>query len=196
MAASQLRFDTGTCNPSQPASAAVTFAPATLGTDFFPNLQTTYLETAGLCFQAGKVLVIRGKAPVFPDTYRGGSVFDPAFGTQIQMRYWSMCNNNREIPYSVVGCQADFATLRDASESYTYMVSDDLAPPPWLPPLNATWLPWGNTEVPKNLIFRNILLNNPAVAGDYTPKGVYCDKTLFMQQGWPACFAAAGVSPP
>ena len=35
------------------------------------------------------------------------------------MRYWSMCQNDRVIPYPVIGCQADFATLRDQTQSYT-----------------------------------------------------------------------------
>jgi hypothetical protein len=64
------------------------------GVHFFPNPQTTYFQTANLCFRPNQILVIRGKAPVFPNTYPlpplGGSVFKPAFGEQIQLRYWSV----------------------------------------------------------------------------------------------------------
>jgi hypothetical protein len=180
----------GGCAPGQ-QGAAVSFAPATLNTDFFPNPVTTYLETPSLCLEASRILVVHGKAPVFPNTYLGGSVFEPAFDTRIQMRYWSMCQNDRVIPYPVIGCQADFATKRDGTEAYTYVVSDDPAPPAWLP-ADATWLPWGQTDVPKNLIFRVTLPEN-STAADYAPKGAFCDEALFTSQGWQGCFAAAGL---
>jgi hypothetical protein len=76
-AAAQVRFGAGSC-AGQPPSPNPVFAPATLGADFFPNPQTTYLETPGFCFQSGKMLVVTGRAPVFPDTYNGQTVFDPA----------------------------------------------------------------------------------------------------------------------
>src|SRR5690349_9001320 len=120
------------------------------GSEFFANPQTRYLETAGLCLQPGRLLVIRGKAAVFPNTYVGGSVFQPAFDGQIQLRYWSMCNNEGVIPYPVVACAADFETRLGPDESYTYVISNDPAPPTWLP-AGATWLPWGSVAVPKRL---------------------------------------------
>jgi hypothetical protein len=178
------------CNSGQ-QGAAVAFSPATLNTDFFPNPVTTYLETAGLCLPSNKVLVVRGKAPVFPNTYLGGSVFTPAFDGQIQMRYWSMCQNDRVIPYPVVGCEADFETNRDANGFYTYVVSPT---PPEDLPADATWIPWGNVSVPKNLIFRVTLPATPAP--DYAPKAAFCDETAITASGVQACFAAAGVSAP
>jgi hypothetical protein len=90
----------GTCSVSSKNPNPVTFPAATSGVGFFPNPQTTYLQTGNLCFQPGQVLVIRGKAPVYPNTYTSppGSVFQPAFDGQIQLRYWSMCNNDGTIP--------------------------------------------------------------------------------------------------
>ena len=138
-AAGQLRFGAGSCT-GQPPSPNPVFAPATLGADFFPNPQTTYLETPGFCFQSGKILVVTGRAPVFPDTYNGRTVFDPAppfEGAPIQLRYWSMCNNDRAIPYPVVACKADIETAiqkfvdpnaNSPVFSYTYIVSADPAP--------------------------------------------------------------------
>jgi hypothetical protein len=35
-----------------------------------------------------------------------------------------------------------------------------------------------------------------SLSGDYLPRGVYCDKELFIQQGWQGCFDAAGVAAP
>lgn len=192
-AAGQRGLVTGVCNPASPGPGVVVFGPPTLNPNFFPDPQTIYLETPGFCFQASKVLVIRGKAPVFPNTYPGGSVFQPAFGEQIQVRYWSLCNNDSVIPYPVIACQADFETNRDAGQFYTYVISNDQAPPPWLPK-GATWLPWGDTGVPKNLIFRNILRQNFEPQGAYMPMGVFCDQTVFIEQGWQGCFAAAGIT--
>jgi hypothetical protein len=170
----------------------VPFAPATLNTDFFPNPITTYLETPGLCLPPGKVLVVRGKAPVFPNTYAGGSVFDPAFDGQIQTRYWSMCQNDRVIPYPVVACQADFETSRNANDSYTYVVSPT---PPENLPADASWLAWGNVAIPKNLIFRLTLPVGPV--GEFTPKAAFCDEAaLSTADGIAACLGGAGISTP
>ena len=98
------------CSPG--GTAAVNFAPATLNADFFRNPITTYLETPSLCLPAGEVLLSAARPPCSPTLIFGGSVFDPAFDTQIQMRYWSMCENDRVIPYPVIACQPDFATRR------------------------------------------------------------------------------------
>jgi hypothetical protein len=186
---------TGVCNPASPGAAPVLFGPPTLNPDFFADPQSTYLETPGFCFRANMIIVVRGKAPVFPNTYLGDSIFQPAFDDDIQVRYWSICNNDEVVPYPVIGCQADFATKRDSNQSYTYVLSNDPAPPSWLPP-TATWLPWGDTGVPKNLIFRNILPADFEPTGDYTPTGVFCNETVFIEQGWQGCFTAAGINPP
>ncbi len=183
---------TGSCTPTQAtAPAAVPFGAAP-GTNFFPDPPTAYLQTPNICFPSDEIIVVRGKAFVFPNTYLGGTVFQPAFDSEVQMRYWSMCNNDGVIPYPVIGCQADFETRLDADQFYTYVVSNDPAPPSWLP-VEATWLPWGPTNVPVTLIFRSILPENSTVTGDYYPKSVICDKALFIAQGWQACFAAAGM---
>ncbi|MBV8576900.1 MAG: hypothetical protein JOZ58_17915, partial [Acetobacteraceae bacterium] len=57
-----------TCSQQASGSAAVPFGPAP-GTDFFPNPPTVYLQTPNFCFQLGKIMVVRGKALVFPNTY-------------------------------------------------------------------------------------------------------------------------------
>jgi hypothetical protein len=179
----------GTCSSNQAGPTAVTFSSAVPGANFFPNPQTTYFQTANLCFRPNQVLVIRGKAPVFPDTYMGGSVFEPA---GIQLRYWSMCNNVGVLPYPVVACEADAMTELDQSQYYTYVVSNDPAPPS-VP--GVTWLPWGPTSFPITLILRNILPENGfMLAGDYLPMGVFCDQSTFVMEGWQGCFAAAGIS--
>jgi hypothetical protein len=192
-AANQRGLITGICNPASPGPATVIFGAPTLNPNFFPDPQAVYLETPSFCYQANKIVIVRGKAPVFPNTYAGGTIFEPAFDGQIQVRYWSLCNNNSVVPYPVIACQADFETKRDAAQFYTYVISADQAPPTWLPP-DATWLQWGDTSVPKNLIFRNILRQNFEAQGAYMPVGVFCDEMLFVEQGWQGCFAAAGIT--
>jgi hypothetical protein len=188
----------GACGPNQTGPAAVTFSTAAPGINFFPNPQTTYFQTANLCFQQNEILVIRGKAPVFPSTYAAppleGTVFQPAFDGQIQLRYWSMCNNVGVLPTPVVACQADAMTELDHNQFYTYVISNDPAPPTWLPAA-VNWLPWGSTSLPITLIFRNVLPENGFMpTGDYMPVGAFCSQLQFTMQGWQGCFAAAGVS--
>jgi hypothetical protein len=187
----------GTCSPNQPGPTAVSFSTAVPGVNFFPNPQTTYFQTANLCFRPDQILVIRGKAPVFPNTYPlpplGGSVFQPAFDDKIQLRYWSMCNNVGVLPTPVIACEADAMTELEENQFYTYVVSNDPAPPSWLP-AGVTWLPWGPTSFPITLIFRNVLPENGFMAkGDYVPTGVFCSQSQFTMQGWQGCFAAAGL---
>jgi hypothetical protein len=116
--------------------------------------------TAGsLQYEPGRIVVVRGKAAVFPDTYQGESIFVPANPPgPVQLRYWSMCNNVEAAPYPVVLCRADYATTLDAEGYYTYVLSYEASgdPPAWLAS-TATWLPWGAIDQPNILIFRNML---------------------------------------
>jgi hypothetical protein len=180
----------------------VTFSANTSGGRFLPNPATKYISARGLCFQSGKIVVIRGKGAVYPNTYNGGSIFQPAIPGAIQMRYWSMCNNDQAIPFPVVACQADHDTQLDDQGFYTYVISPgepgsrSNVPPSWLP-ADVTWLPWCNQAVQKALLFREMLpVPGFSLTGEYLPEGVFCDQQLFIQQGWQGCFAAAGVTPP
>ena len=93
-AANQQTSIAGSCIASSPGrQVAVSFGPAP-GTDFFPNPPTAYLQTPNVCFQPNKIVVVRGRALVYPNTYLGGSVLEPVFDGQVQVRYWSMCNND------------------------------------------------------------------------------------------------------
>jgi hypothetical protein len=181
----------------------VTFTPTTSPGLLLPNPATTYGAAVNLCIDPGQneIIVVRGKAAVFPDTYNGGTIFQPAIPGQIQIRYWSMCNNVEQKPGRVVGCAADYATQLDSQGFYTYVVSygesaSTPTPPAWLPP-GTTWLPWGGESAPRVLLFREMLpMPGFSLAGDYLPQGVYCNKETFITQGWQGCFAAAGVPAP
>ena len=124
---------------------------------YFPNPANKYIAIPGLCFQPNRILVVRGKSPVFPDTYHGGLIWQSA---GVQLRYWSLCNNNQRLPYPVVACEADHATNLDQSGYYTYVVSEPERGeiPSWVPP-DATWLPWGSLNSPNILLMRNMLPN-------------------------------------
>ena len=192
---------------------------------YFPNPANKYIAIPGLCFQPNRILVVRGKGPVFPDTYNGGPIWQPA---GVQLRYWSLCNNDQRLPYPVVACQADYSTNLDQSGYYTYVVSQPERgeAPSWVPP-DATWLPWGSLHNPNILLLRHMLpdpnfphsvqaaidagcvVDNQSgvspsrdeivkqgkcaqgVMGEYYPQAVYCDKQVFISQGWQGCSAAA-----
>jgi hypothetical protein len=146
----------------QPEDQVVFWIPENTG-GYFPNPYNEYIAGPALCFDPGKVVVVRGKAADFPDTYDGNPVWQPALPGYIQMRYWSMCNNLQMAPYPVVGCQADFTTKLDSQGYYTYVLGLESTPPTWLPAY-ATWLPWGSTEIHNILLLRNMLPNFPATA--------------------------------
>jgi len=141
---------------------------------YFPNPANRYITAGALTYQAGRIVVARGKAAVFPDTYQGESIFAPANPPgPIQLRYWSMCNNDEASPYPAVLCRADYATVLDDDGYYTYVMSLDesgtqpATPPAWVP-AGATWLPWGATDEPNILILRNML---PAAGFAQTVQG-------------------------
>ncbi|MGE5140194.1 MAG: hypothetical protein ACM3JD_12085 [Rudaea sp.] len=125
--------------------------------NMWPNPDGKYLMMLpGRDYQAGRVIVIRGKAPGFPDTFNGSAVWGPARGFRsVDVRYWAMCNMNLTWPPSVVACATDLTTrLQDQQD--TIIVSDDRQRPDWLRP-NINWLPWGDVQYPKFVVLRNIL---------------------------------------
>jgi hypothetical protein len=141
---------------------------------YFPNPANLYMTAGSLSYEPGRIVVVRGKGAVFPDTYQGESIFVPANPPgPIQLRYWSMCNNVETAPYPVVLCRADYATALDGDGYYTYVMSLDESgtnpptPPDWVPS-EATWLPWGATDQPNLLILRNML---PAAGFNQTVQG-------------------------
>jgi hypothetical protein len=147
-----------TCAPDQ-----VAFAIPSVTGGYFPNPANKYIAAPSLCYQPERVIVVRGKAATFPDTYNGQPVWQPPGQfAKLDLRYWSLCNNNQEKPYPVVQCAADYQTGLDDQGYYTYIVSEPEPgaavgqPPDWLP-AGATWLPWGSKTAPNILLFRNMI---------------------------------------
>jgi hypothetical protein len=180
----------GSCILTRPNAGPITLARSAQGSGFFPNPQATYVAASGLCMRADQVVVVRGRAPVYPDTFDGGSVLRPAFDGAIQLRYWSLCNNFSVEPDPVVACRADVETAIDPDGFYTYVLSNDPTPPSWLP-TGATWLPWGEAAITKSLMFREIREQEPPLGTDYTPQAAICARSVFVRQGWRGCFAQA-----
>jgi hypothetical protein len=191
-----------TCPTTTPQSGALTFTTGGGGAGRFPNPVTKYYSASNLCLQPDQVIVVRGQAPDFPNTYDGGTIYQPDFPGSIQMRYWSMCNNKEVTPGPVVACMADYVTQLDEHGFYTYVISYQEAgatpstPPAWVP-AGATWLNWGDPLIRSTLTFRDMLPEAGfTLTGSYLPTGVHCDRRLLIARGWQACFVAAGVTPP
>ncbi len=144
-------------NEGTPSSDRLWFAPPAVPPPrLMPNPDNKYLATLPGDYQRGRIIVIHGKAPGTPATYDGSPVWQPARGFRtIDMRYWSLCNNNLAVPIPVVYCTADL-TAKLEGGYYTIVISDDLLRPDWLPP-HVNWLPWGDNHYPKLVFFRNLL---------------------------------------
>ncbi len=102
--------------------------------------------TSGTSIKKGKVFIITGKLPTFPDTRNGEKVFKPA-----QCRYWSITSYDAEFPFSKVkGLEQtsvmDDELVLDKDRKYIIVYSR-----PEDRPINATkengvtWVDWGYT---------------------------------------------------
>lgn len=176
-----------------------TFVNPASTSGLFPNGDNKYIG-AVLTYQPGRIAVVRGRAPAFPDTRAGASPTE----TGQQVRYWSMCQNDLVSPYPVVACSGDFQTSLDADGWYTYVVAAPGDVPSDVDPA-VTVLPWGSTDVPKKLlILRNMLPTagfyplsiqasqaagtDPALTmGTYYPEVAYCSAATFASHGYAGC---------
>lgn len=141
-----------------PASDRLWFAaPRVPPPILLPNPDNKYIAMfPGNEYQPGRIIVMRGKAPGFPDTYAGSPIWVPARGFRtVDMRFWSVCNIDLALPVGTVDCISDLtAHLEDGS--YTIVISNDLLRPDWLKP-NINWMPWGDAQYLKLVFFRNLL---------------------------------------
>lgn len=170
--------------------------PASVG-GLFANPDNVYVA-AVLAHQPGRVVVVRGRAPSFPDTRAGDS---PTEATQL--RYWSMCMNEYRKPYPVTDCATDAETTLDGGGDYTYVVSTAADRPTTATDEHGvTWIEWGSTQVDGLLILRHMLADpsfsesassvapgSPAAPtmGVYAPRVAYCERTTFDAGGAAAC---------
>ncbi len=143
-----------------PVPDRIRFAPIpTPPVRLLPNPDNKYLVSFFMSvYDPARIIVIRGKMPGFPDTYRGAPVSKPARGFDaVQLRYWSMCLGDLVSPLPIEGCAVDASTPLDENGFYTIVISNDVLRPDWLPP-QFVWLPWGDEKmVPKTIFLRNTL---------------------------------------
>jgi hypothetical protein len=128
-------------------------------TRLLPNPDNKYLTSFMMpAYEQDRVIVVRGKGPGFPDTYRSSSVWDPAPGFDaVQLRFWSICLADFVSPLPSEGCAVDASTPLDRLGFYTIVISDDTLRPAWLP-AQAVWLPWGDRQmVPKTMLVRQLV---------------------------------------
>lgn len=123
----------------------------------WPNPDGKYMMMwPGDKYQPGRIIVIHGKAPGFPDTFDGSPIWEPSRGFRaVDMRYWAMCQQDFAPPLSLVDCATDLTTRLEGGY-YTVVISDDRQRPGWLRP-NVNWLPYGDEQYPKFVVFRNML---------------------------------------
>jgi hypothetical protein len=179
----------------------------------FPGLGTNpdnrYLMTP-LAWEPGRIVVVRGQAPTFPDTLAGDSQTTPA-----DVRFWSYCTGSNVIPLPTTDCAADFEIPIAADGTYTIVASQ-----PEDRPANATddegvtWLQGADPDKPDLLFLRHMLPSDTFhdqsvwavpenvvgaaedIMGPYYPQITYCDTATFEAGGADACFAAGGVATP
>ncbi|MGW4481410.1 hypothetical protein [Rhodococcus triatomae] len=179
-----------------------TFVDPASTSGLFPNGDNKYVGAA-LSHQPGRVAVVRGRAPTFPDTRAGVPVTEPG----AQVRYWSMCQNDLVSPYPVVACAADFRTPVDESGYYTYVIgtAEDVPADAVTDP-TVTVLPWGSTDVARKVLFLRHMLPSPQFhpssvqasqdsgidpatsMGEYYPRATYCATATYQAGGYRACF--------
>ena len=165
----------------------------------FPNADAAYLA-APATRRAGEVVVIRAKAPSFPE-----ADVSP-IGSGADLRYWSWCQFG--LPSTkTVACVADQDVPLDAEGWYTVVISD-----PADRPTNATaadgvaWLPWGREPVAafalRNLVpdpsfdeaAQAVPVSGTATTthmGDHTPLATFCARSTFEAEGHEGCFSNA-----
>lgn len=177
-----------------------------------PNPDNRYLM-APVAWEPGRIVVIRGQAPTFPDTGAGDPQTAPA-----DLRYWSFCTGSNTIgpplAYPTMDCVGDFEIPLDADGFYTIVVSQAEDQP-----ANATaengvaWLEGADPSLPDLVVMRHMLPSEefygqsvwavpertPGAAerimGPYFPQTVYCDTATFEAGGGDACFASGMATP-
>jgi hypothetical protein len=176
-----------------------------------PNPDNRYLMTP-VVWEPGRIVVVQGKAPTFPDTNAGESVTSPT-----QLRFWSFCTGSNDITppngYPTNACIADFEIPLGPDGVYTVVVSQ-----PEDRPANASraegvaWLEGADPSLPDLLALRHMLPSDDyydqsvwavpeltvgaaePVMGPYYPDAVYCDMSVFEAGGADACFEAAAAA--
>jgi hypothetical protein len=154
----------------------------------------------------GDVVVVRMKAPTFPDTVNGEPAWLPT-----ETRYWSLCAYAamEEALLRGTGCLTDFLTQPGPDGYVTVVVSDPARRPDAAidPQAGGHWLPWGPFN--RDYLLYRMGMPDPerehgprkipedapdqAAAAreemaEYYPVARYCEPATILDQGIDACF--------
>ena len=197
----QVPFLTGT-----PAAGLIASLPTTKTGGFYSNIDNNYVyqyvdRTFGPDPDGHNILVLQGRLPSTPATAN----WNPRMARRVDMRYWSLCNNQSLATTAVTDCLDDEQIPTDRHGNYTVVIS--------LPqdrPGNATrrcgvaWMNWGTegdgVGRPRldHLILRNMLPSDSftqaaqdvltpgterQVMGPYLPTDSYETATQFQATG-------------
>jgi hypothetical protein len=169
---------------------------------------------APVVWKPGRIVVLRGKAPTFPDTRAEQSATTPA-----QLRYWSFCTGSNVIAYPALypttAGVSDVEIPVGSDGFYTVVVSQLADRPPNATPENGVaWIQGADPALPDLLLLRHMLPLEAFFAqsvwavpelvvgaaqpimGPYYPETVYADTATFAAGAAGACFAAAEGSTP
>ena len=172
------------------------------------NIDNAYVSTSidrrlGPSPDARNVVVVRGKMPTTPATFRR----DPVMEGGTQLRYWSLCTNESLVTTHAVDCVYDEQVPLDDEGFYTIVVSTpEDRPANAIARCGATWLDWGadgdgaGRPTQALLLMRN-MLPDPSfseaiqnivvpgtevqVMGDYLPTVTYTSPAAFEDGGCP-----------
>lgn len=187
----------GPATDTEPPATPIFIRPGRNANNLFPNPDNVYVATI-VRDRPGQVIVVRAKAPTFPDTAGGQAVTGDE-----QVRFWSLCTNEYRKPYPVTECARDDQVPLDDQGMFTFVIST-----PQDRPANATeadgvvWLDIGDTTYDSVLLFRHMLASPTfaesatklapgalatATMGPYAPVGAYCSRATFEEGGAAAC---------
>jgi hypothetical protein len=152
---------------------------------FLSNIDNSYVY-AFTSLGFGRIVVFRGRAPTFADTYPDA----PTMPSGVQVRYWSFCQND-PILQRYIACRRDDQVAVDASGDYTIVSAQPASWPAAAAKRCAgtvSFIPWG--PQPDGVLIYRQMLPDPSFTeaiqnvshgseqqqmGPYYPTGRYFD---------------------
>lgn len=168
--------------------------------DTMANADVQYIGTE-YSSRFGELLVIRAKYLSAPDTRNGEAVSS----RNKQLRLYNMCTYNFWNG-AAIQCKLDNDLRRDDDDYYTIVASSVQNKPDHLNKKSATWFDTGrflDGQFQYRFVYREnkyVQAIADGVSGkpvraefaEYIPRAVHCQKLVFEEGGWSACFEQVG----